>query len=333
MKGLVALAAGLAAGVVAEQLAVRKPWRPDPTRNEPFGSVRGQPHWVRSDDGTELYVEVHPAPAAAPTVVFGHGYCLNQDSWHFQRKALEGTVRMVLWDQRGHGRSRRGPAANNTLDQLGRDLHAVLTAHTEGPVTLVGHSMGGMTIMAMADQFPETVAQRVNAVGLVATSCGNLSADFLGVAPGAARRIEAAVAGRQPGKVPMASLIQAVRRTDLNFAATRRASFGSHAPLSLNRFTMDMLNGTPLETALDFLPTLLSHDKYDALRAFADLPAVVTCGRADVLTPPSHTLRIAEQLPDAAVLILPDTGHMIQLERPTQITRGIADLAFAGRAA
>jgi len=331
MKALVALAVGLAAGVAAEQLVVRKPWRADPTRNEPFGTVRGEPHWLRSDDGTELYVEVHPAPASAPTVVMGHGYCLNQDSWHFQRKALRGTVRMVLWDQRGHGRSQRGPAANNTVDQLGRDLHAVLMAHTRGPVTLVGHSMGGMTIMAMADQFPETVAQRVDAVGLVATSCGNLSADFLGVRAGAARRLEAAIAGRQPGRIPMGSLIQAVRRTDLNTAATRRASFGSQAPLSLNRFTLDMLNGTSLETALGFLPTLLAHDKYDALKALAELPALVTCGQVDVLTPPSHTMRIAEQLPDATVSILADTGHMIQLERPTQITRGIADLAFAGR--
>ena len=85
-EGLIALAAGVAAGFAAEQLAVRKPWRPDPTRTNRSGRC-GEPHWLRADDGTELYVEVHPCDdPKAPTIVFAHGYCLNQDSWHFQRR-------------------------------------------------------------------------------------------------------------------------------------------------------------------------------------------------------------------------------------------------------
>ena len=101
------------------------------------------------------------------TVVFSHGYCLGQDSWHFQRAALRGVVRTVYWDQRSHGRVRagRGPGATGapvTIDQLGRDLKAVLDAAApEGPLVLVGHSMGGMTMMALADQFPELIRDRV----------------------------------------------------------------------------------------------------------------------------------------------------------------------------
>ena len=101
MRGLIALAAGVAAGFAAEQLAVRKPWRPDPYKDEPFGSVRGEPHWLRADDGTELYVEVHPCDdPKAPTIVFAHGYCLNQDSWHFQRKALQGRAARAVGSTR-----------------------------------------------------------------------------------------------------------------------------------------------------------------------------------------------------------------------------------------
>ncbi|MCB1272216.1 MAG: alpha/beta fold hydrolase, partial [Microthrixaceae bacterium] len=152
----------MAAGFAAEQLAVRKPWRPDPYKDEPFGSVRGEPHWLRADDGTELYVEVHPCDdPKAPTIVFAHGYCLNQDSWHFQRKALQGRARLVLWDQRGHGRSERGPIENATVEQLGRDLLWVLDGFTQGPVHVVGHSMGGMTVMSFGAQFPDIFEQRV----------------------------------------------------------------------------------------------------------------------------------------------------------------------------
>ena len=60
-----------------------------------------------------------------------------------------------------------------TIDQLGRDLKAVIDAAApEGPLVLVGHSMGGMTVMALADQYPELIRDRVVGVAFVGTSCG-----------------------------------------------------------------------------------------------------------------------------------------------------------------
>ena len=128
------IAAGAAAGVAIERLTVgrgmRRKARLALDAPGPYGSLRGTPGRAVADDGTELYYEVdeveprarRPAPsrrrrrlfgrkAPAPvTVVFSHGYCLNQDSWHFQRAALRGLVRTVHWDQRSHGRSERGRA-------------------------------------------------------------------------------------------------------------------------------------------------------------------------------------------------------------------------------
>jgi pimeloyl-ACP methyl ester carboxylesterase len=330
MKGLVALAAGVAAGVVVEQLAVRQPWRADPYAEEEFGSVRGEPHWLRADDGTELYVEVHPcADPQAPTLVIAHGFCLNQDSWHFQRKDLRGRARMVLWDQRGHGRSERGPLENTTVEQLGRDLKTVVDTFADGPVTLVGHSMGGMTVMSLAAQFPEMFVDRVRAVGLVATSAGHLTTDFLGLHPVLAKRASTLASGVRPNRVLMGSVAQKVRTTDLNFMVTKRGSFGPGAPNSLNRFMMQMLNGTSMETVVDFLPTLLAHDLRDSLKAMTDVPVSIVCGTHDVLTPQSHTRTLMELLPNAHGEILPGVGHMVQLERPREVTEGIERLAFS----
>jgi pimeloyl-ACP methyl ester carboxylesterase len=326
--GILALAAGLLAGAAAEQLAVRQPWRPDPYREENFGQVRGEPHWLRASDGTELYVEVHPCDdPQAPTIVFAHGYCLNQDSWHFQRKALLGKARMVLWDQRNHGRSERGPLENSTIEQLGRDLQYVLDAFTQGPVVLAGHSMGGMTIMALAAQFPETFLDRVKGVAFVATSAGELSTDFLGLPPGMAKRAEALAAGVRPNRVLLGP-VQRARYTDLNFAVTKRGSFGRHAPNSLALFTLAMLNATSLETVVDFLPTLLAHNLYDALKVLDEVPVWIVVGESDLLTPVAHTTRLMELLPHAESTILPDTGHMIELERNEEVTEGIRRLAF-----
>lgn len=324
--GLIALAAGLVAGAAAEQLAVRRPWRPDPYREENFGRVRGEAHWLRASDGTELYVEVHPCDdPGAPTIVFAHGYCLNQDSWHFQRKAFLGKARMVLWDQRNHGRSERGPMDSATIEQLGRDLQYVLDAYTEGPVTLVGHSMGGMTVMSLAAQFPETF-DRVRGVALVATSAGELSANYLTRSPVLAERIQALAAG--PRSSFVLGQVQRARYTDLNFALTKRGSFGPQAPNSLALFTLAMLNGTHMETVMDFLPTLLAHNLYEGLSVLKQTPVWIIVGEDDLLTPVKHTTKLMELLPHAKHVILPDTGHMIQLERNAEVTEGIRRLAF-----
>jgi pimeloyl-ACP methyl ester carboxylesterase len=63
-----------------------------------------------------------------------------------------------------------------SIDQLGRDLKAVIDAAVpQGPIVLVGHSMGGMTIMALAAHYPELIRERVVGVGLVGTSSGRLT--------------------------------------------------------------------------------------------------------------------------------------------------------------
>ncbi len=328
-SGLIALGAGLIAGVAAEQLAVRKPWRPDPYKEEDFGHVRGEPYWVRASDGTELYVEVHPCDDPdAPTIVFAHGYCLNQDSWHFQRKALRGEARMVLYDQRNHGRSQQGPIENATIEQLGRDLQYVLDAHTEGPVTLVGHSMGGMTVMSLAAQFPETFDTRVKAAAFVSTSAGDLTSDFLGLPPRMAARAEAMASTIPRNRVVLGQFMQRARYTDLNFALTKRGSFGPGAPNSLNLFTVAMLNQTPMETVVAFLPGLMAHNLYDALKVPDDIPVWIVVGESDVLTPVAHTEKLLELMPNATSTIIPATGHMIQLERNEEVTEGIRRLAF-----
>src|SRR5262245_56945079 len=103
------IAAGALAGILAERKMVA---RRRAAAAQPFGSVRGTRRSVIADDGLELYAEVDEADsdASGPTVTFVHGYALNLDCWHFQRLALRGDHRLVLYDQRSHGRSSRSRA-------------------------------------------------------------------------------------------------------------------------------------------------------------------------------------------------------------------------------
>ena len=76
-----AVAAGAGAVIMAEKIAVgRIRLRPDPAAGEPFGNIRGEALTVTADDGLPLHVEVSGPPDAPVTIIFCHGYTLNQTS-------------------------------------------------------------------------------------------------------------------------------------------------------------------------------------------------------------------------------------------------------------
>jgi pimeloyl-ACP methyl ester carboxylesterase len=324
-----AAAAGAVAGLVAERAVVRGRRR----RQHPWGlgQVRGEPHVLVMADGVELYVEVdEPAHAAtAPTVVLVHGYALNLDSWHYQRLGLRGTARLVLYDQRSHGRSGRGAPETATLEQLGADLRHVLDALVpDGPVVLVGHSMGGMTIMSLADQDPEFFRDRVTGVALMSTSAGELAELTFGVPMLLARSVRrfvphlVAAAGRNPELVERGRQVS----TDLGVLVTRLYAFSGPTPPPLADFALEMINATPVEVLSQFYPTFLSHDALEALDVLDGVETLVLVGAQDKLTPPEHSRQIVWALPGAELVVLDPGGHLVMLERPDDVNGHLFDL-------
>jgi pimeloyl-ACP methyl ester carboxylesterase len=326
-------AIGVGAAVAARRYAVgRERLRPDPDRDEPFGELRGRPQTVVATDGVPLHVEVNGPADASLTVIFSHGYCMTQDSWHYQRRDLadEADVRMVFWDQRSHGRSGRSDLAHATIDQCGDDLLAVIEATTTPgrPVVLVGHSMGGMTIMALADRHPELFGDRIVGVALVNTSSGGLSELTLGL-PGVFGKVfRAAVPGVVRGVGKGGKLIDRGRRigADVAFVITRRMAFADReVSPSIVDFLERMIGSTPIEVIAEFYPTLAAHDKLAALDVLRKVPAVIVVGDQDRLTPLAHGRAIAAALPEAE-LVEVSGGHVVMLERPQVVTDAIAGL-------
>jgi pimeloyl-ACP methyl ester carboxylesterase len=323
-----AVALGAAAGLAAERYAIgRVRLAEDPEADEPFFRLPAdRVRQVPADDGVLLHVEEVGPERAPVTVVFCHGYTLQMASWHYQRKALaeEGVGTLVFWDQRSHGQSGRSTPQNSTIDQLGRDLLAVIDACAPtGKVVLVGHSMGGMTIMALADQHPELFGSRVVGVALVATSPGKIAEVTFGlpaVFAGVNKRVLPYLTRGMRGRP---ELFERGRRlgTDVAFLATRRGSFGSKdVPPSLVELTERMIADTPVDVIAEFYDTFVDHDKLHALPVLRSVETLVLVGSEDVVTPVQHSREIAGALPDAQLVVLEGAGHMVQLERPALVT-------------
>ncbi|MFF4572281.1 alpha/beta fold hydrolase [Streptomyces sp. NPDC001410] len=352
------IAAGAAAGVAIERMTVgrgmRRKARLALDSAGPYGTLRGTPGKAYADDGTELYYEVDdvepdPGPNVSPrrrrlfgrkapapvTVVFSHGYCLNQDSWHFQRAALRGVVRTVHWDQRSHGRSSRGVVQTQdgvpvAIEQLGRDLKAVLDAAVpNGPIVLVGHSMGGMTMMALADQFPELIRDRVVATAFVGTSSGRLGEVNFGLPLAGVNAVRRILPGVLKALGQQAELVEKGRRAtaDLFAGIIKRYSFATRdVDPAVERFAERMIESTPIDVVAEFYPAFTDHDKTEALACFRDFPVLVLAGVQDLITPSEHSEAIADLLPEAELVLVPDAGHLVMLEHPEVVTDRLADL-------
>jgi pimeloyl-ACP methyl ester carboxylesterase len=316
---------------------------------------------VAASDGVVLHVEEVGPPDAPLTVVFSHGWTLQSGAWHFQRLALSGRagsptseggdtspdgggpggpspateplpqLRLVFYDQRSHGRSSRAAPGRIGIDDLAGDLAAVIgTAAPAGPLVLVGHSMGGMAVMALARREPELFADRVCGVALLSTSAsesGPRRGRWLQVnGANPVLPLLVGMAGRYPRLVERGRSMG----RDAVWLMTRSLGFADpKVPAPLVDYLDRMISATPMDVIADFAPALFSHDERDALATLAGIPTLIAVGDADRMTPPDRSHALAEALPDATLLVIPGAGHMAIMEAPEPIDTALRELVLA----
>jgi pimeloyl-ACP methyl ester carboxylesterase len=339
--GRVVTGSGMAAAAAAGGLFIdrrRRRRQPEPD-HEPFGSLHGDIHDVKADDGLLLHAEVDEiAPYGSSanhtdkaTVVFVHGFALTSDCWHFQRLAFRGKRRMLFYDQRSHGRSGRADQGAATIDQLGKDLLTVLdTLASDEPVVIVGHSMGGMSIVALAEHHPELFGARVVGLGLISTTAGGQRTHKM-----LSRYIPDAVGRRvvERGLLVAAErerILELARRSGSAIAmrVIEEFAFGeTPVPRSYVEFVDSMISATPLKVLVEFIPEFDALDKFHVVASFARVPTWIMCGTKDKLTSIGHARKLHAHVPGSHLVELRGGGHMPILEHKERVNEQL-DLLF-----
>lgn len=327
LLGAAALTAGAVGGAVLGYLAERTVIEP---LHDPTSTVRPKVETatLTAPDGTRLAV-CASGPADAPRIVLVHGLSLTQEIWTAQRRALEATYRVVTVDLRGHGDSEDAAAGDYHASAIGSDVTAVLDAERGHPCIVVGHSMGGMAVLAGLGDRPDLVGDQVAGVVLVNTAASAVVSGLGGgsVAAGIAFLRERARSS-PIGRAIYGGLDAEgnPRGNDLTTVVTRMLGVGPHGRDEAVETVRRLVLGSRPHVAGELWRTAGTLDQLHIARALS-VPTLVIGGGRDRLLPVHHSRRLAETVPEVELLELPDVGHVAMLERPDEVSAALASFA------
>jgi 3-oxoadipate enol-lactonase len=301
-----------AAGVVAAPIAARRRWSqaPDATSGHCMDLPAGRDFTISTSDGAVLAGR-ECASGDGPLVVLAHGWTADQRVWSATARLLtESGHRVVVYDQRGHGRSTAG-SADLSVATLASDLRAVLEGIDAHDAILVGHSMGGMAAQRFAIDHKDALADRVAALVLVSTTAqhvlvGNRFASMLAGALGVT--VSRAIGNPHVGPFLV------------------RATVGRDAVAGHLDATVATFAATPHEVRRAFLDSMIEMDHTPYLGSIT-VPTVVVSGTRDVLTLHGRSRLLASEIPGAELVVVPGAGHQLVFEAPGRLAELIGGLS------
>lgn len=259
--------------------------------------------FARVNGNMLFYREVGEGPIA----VFVHGFPLDHSLWLDQLKGLAHVRRCVAFDLRGFGKSEPIIDRSLTMEMLADDLAGFIETLGADQADIISLSMGGYVALALYELRPTLVrsltlmSTRASADTASTRAARDLMADRLldrGRAAMASELIEGLL-GRGPSQRAQARL-------------------------------RSMIEGTRYETFVAALSGMKERQDRSVLLGRIDVPTLVVGGSDDTLIPADDIRAMAEMVPGARTVIVPDAGHLPPLEQPDAVNEALMEL-FEGR--
>ena len=228
-----------------------------------------------------------------PPVLFIHGAGGTHLHWPPQARRIP-AYRVYALDLPAHGKS--GGLGSQAISGYARAVVDFFDAMKLNAAVIVGHSMGGGIAMSLALDFPK----RVLGLGLIGTGAR------LRVAP---------------------QILESTSRAETFPAAVKLINNLEFSP-SVNPRLKELAR----QRMAEIRPTVLHGDflacnEFDVMKRLNEIhvPTLILCGADDQLTPPKYSEYLRAQIPGSQLVIVPDSGHMVMLERPEAFTRALAE--------
>jgi len=236
-------------------------------------------------------------------VLLVHGFPLDHTQWQYQVQGLT-RWRVLAPDLRGAGAS-EVPEGGYSMSRFAADVVGLLDALEVRQAVCCGFSMGGYVLFELWRRYPE----RVQGLILCDTKA---EAD---TPEGKRGRDELARLARREGMGPVTErlLPKLVGRT------TREK----------NRALVDQVRATvrrsPVTGVVGALEAMRDRRDASSLLGNIGVPTLVVCGAEDELTPPEVMQPLAQRIPGARYVEIPQAGHLSPLEQPVEVNRAIVE--------
>lgn len=241
-------------------------------------------------------------------LVFLHAFPLSKAMWEPQRTALVSHYRVITVDLRGHGES-DALLWHFTLDDYAADIIALLEHLGIGRATFVGLSMGGYILFALFRQHPEMVKALVLADTRAQADSEEGKAGRVALAQLAYRQGMGAVAEQMLPKLLAPVTVQ-----------TR--------PDVVEQVRAIILKNDPAGVIVDLIAMAERPDSSSLLPTLA-CPTAIIVGEHDVATPPAEARFMAERIPQARLVTIPEAGHLSNYEQPEAFNHALTTFMAA----
>lgn len=233
-----------------------------------------------------------------PTLVLLHGHGVGPQIWDSLQEELEAEYQVLKPDL-------STMTSHTSVEAYAEHLYSRLAAPAIGRIVLIGHSMGGYVALALAASHPERIA------GLVLVN----STAFADPDTDEQRAKRDAAKAQLQTEGSAAFVEKAV--TGMFAEANQQEKAG------LVRQTIDRYKTLPVEALLAGLQAIRSRPDRSALLADAPYPVLVLAGRHDKAVPIKRSQELSDELPNAQLVVLENSGHLAMLEEPEAVATAV----------
>lgn len=240
----------------------------------------------------EIYYEEY---GKGDSIIFLHGWMEDHSMWYPQMVYFSRRHRVILYDQRGHGRSDK-PQQNYSIQAMSDDLYAFTEKLNIKRFTLVGHSMGGSVAINFALDHPEKLSKMV-LVGTGANSTLSL-------------------------RIMLWILLHAL---PYKIFADGSVDFKYYNPSAQNKKdAVDRALRTPKSIAYECYKEIMKCDFRDRVSNIK-VPTLIICGDEDTASPLKKSQFLNKKIKNSKLEIIPNSKHMPMLDNPERMNKILTD--------